>query len=392
MCYSSSMDTNHTQQEIIQFLQDLIRQPSISGSESGAAQIVKAKMESMDFDDVWMDEYGSVLASRTGNTEGPRLLFDAHMDVVPVSSENWQFPPFGGEIHQDRVWGRGATDIKGGLAAMIVSLGHLARSAFSGTLILSASIGEEQIEGLAMGPITASTHPDFAVICEPTGCHLASGQKGRTEFWVEVTGQPAHTSRPDLGENAIYRSLPVITTLRDLALPEDPLLGQGVMELIEIQSSPFPGECIVPFGCRLRYDRRLVSGETQESIRAGIEYSLADVHHWKMGFLSTHLTTYTGLELEQECFYPGWVLDPNTIWLQRARLGLRSAGIPDETITVPYCTHASYTAGVAGIPTILFGPSSIDLAHITDEYIEIEQLNQAARGFASLARSLTKES
>jgi putative selenium metabolism hydrolase len=238
------MDTDTTHEEIIQFLQNLIRQPSTSGSESGAAQIVKAKMESMDFDDVWMDEYGSVLASRIGNSAGPRLLFDAHMDVVPVSSENWQYPPFGGEIHQDRVWGRGATDIKGGLSAMIVSLGRLPRNAFSGTLILSASIGEEQIEGLAMRPITASTHPDFVVICEPTGCRLAAGQKGRTEFWIEVVGRPAHTSRPELGENAIYRSLPVITTLRDLTLPEDPLLGRGVMELIEIQSSPFPGNVL----------------------------------------------------------------------------------------------------------------------------------------------------
>jgi putative selenium metabolism hydrolase len=386
------MDTDNTQREIIEFLQDLIRQPSTSGSESGAASVVKAKMQSMDFDDVWVDEYGSVLGSRIGNSAGPRLLFDAHMDVVPASLGNWQYPPFGGEVHQGRVWGRGATDIKGGLAAMIISLGRLPRDAFSGTLILSASIGEEQIEGLAMAPITASIHPDFAVICEPTGCRLAAGQKGRTEFWIEVAGRPAHTSRPDLGENAIYRSLPVITTLRDLALPEDPLLGRGVMELIEIQSSPFPGECIVPSGCRLRYDRRLVSGETQEGIRAGIEYSLANINHWKMGFLSTRLTTYTSIELEQDCFYPGWVLDPNSMWLQKARQGLRSVGMPDETMTVPYCTHASYTAGVAGIPTILYGPSSIDLAHITDEYIEIEQLAQAARGFASLAQSLTKES
>jgi acetylornithine deacetylase/succinyl-diaminopimelate desuccinylase-like protein len=201
------MHTEDNLNEMITFLQDLIRQPSTSGKESGAGRVVQEKLASLDFDDVWLDEYGSVLATRSGATPGPRLLFDAHMDVVPVNNaENWRYPPFSGEIHADRVWGRGATDIKGGLAAMLVTLGRIPRTAFSGTLIVSASIGEEQIEGLAMQPIIARVQPDFAVICEPTGCRLAAGQKGRTEFWIEISGRPAHTSRPDLGDNAIYRA------------------------------------------------------------------------------------------------------------------------------------------------------------------------------------------
>jgi putative selenium metabolism hydrolase len=384
------MHTEDNLNEIIAFLQDLIRQPSTSGNESAAGQVVQEKLASLDFDDVWLDEYGSVLATRSGATPGPRMLFDAHMDVVPVNNAvNWRYPPFSGEIHTDRVWGRGATDIKGGLAAMLVTLGRIPRTAFSGTLILSASIGEEQIEGLAMQPIIARVQPDFTVICEPTGCRLATGQKGRTEFWIEIGGRPAHTSRPELGDNAIYRSLPVVESLRNLNMPEDPLLGRGVMELIEIQSKPFPGECIVPYGCRLRYDRRLVSRETQPGIQVEIEEALAAFSNWEMGFQTTPLTTCTGIDLVQDCFYPGWVLDPESIWLKKARRGLRSVGLQDETITVPYCTHASFTAGVAGIPTIIFGPSTIDLAHITDEYIEIEQLRMAASGFAALAQHLS---
>jgi putative selenium metabolism hydrolase len=376
--------------DMIAFLQDLIRQPGTSGKESGAGRVVQEKLASLDFDDVWLDEYGSVMAARSSARPGPRLLFDAHMDVVPVNNaEEWRYPPFGAEIHDHRVWGRGATDIKGGLAAMIVALASIPRTAFSGTLIVSASIGEEQIEGLAMQPIIANTRPDFVVICEPTGCQLAAGQKGRTEFWIEVSGRPAHTSRPDLGDNAIYHALPMIETLRRLKLPEDPILGQGVMELIEIQSSPFPGECIVPDGCRLRYDRRLIGGETQAGIQAEIEGALAGISHWQMGFQTTHLTTCTGIDLVHDCFYPGWVLNPESAWVKKARQGLRSVGLPDDTITVPYCTHASYTAGVAGIPTLIFGPSTIDLAHITDEYIEIEQLRKAATGFSALAQHLS---
>jgi putative selenium metabolism hydrolase len=384
------MQTKEIQSEIIQFLQALIRQPSTPGKENGAAEVVQAKLKTLDFDEVWVDAYGSVLAVRSGHAAGPRILFDAHMDVVPVMNpEAWRYPPFAGVVDDHRVWGRGATDIKGGLAAMIMAIGRLPRSSFSGTLFLSASIGEEQIEGLAMQPIISSVTPDFVVVCEPTGCKLATGQKGRTEFWIDVEGRPAHTSRPDLGDNAIYRALPMIDALRSLQLPADPDLGNGVMELIEIQSSPFPGECIVPYGCRMRYDRRLVSGETQPGIRAEIEQALSNQVNWKMGFVSTPLKTYTGLELVHDCFYPGWVLDPESAWLIKAHMGLKAAGLPEETIAVPYCTHASYTAGIAGIPTVIFGPSSIDLAHITDEYIQIDQMFQAANGFSALAQYLS---
>jgi putative selenium metabolism hydrolase len=386
------MQNMKTRSEIIEFLQDLIRQPGTPGKEDGAARAVKAKLDGLDFDDVRVDEYGSVLAVRSGTAPGPRILFDAHMDVVPVTnSENWRYPPFDGVVDDERVWGRGATDIKGGLAAMIVALGRLQRDAFSGTLILSASIGEELIEGLAMEPVVSYAQPDFVVICEPTACQLALGQKGRTEFWIEVEGRPAHTSRPELGDNAIYRSIPIISALRKLHLPADLLLGNGVMEIIEIQSRPMPGECIVPFGCRLRYDRRLVSGETQAGIQKEIKQALSHFTNWKMGFLSTRLTTYTGLELSHDCFYPGWVLDPQSEWVRKARRAVKTAGLPEEPIVVPYCTHASYTAGIAGIPTVIFGPSTIELAHITDEYIQIEQLMKAAGGFSALAQHLSRD-
>jgi acetylornithine deacetylase/succinyl-diaminopimelate desuccinylase-like protein len=207
-----------------------------------------------------------------------------------------------------------------------------------------------------MKPIVAAAQPDFVIISEPTGCRIATAQKGRTEFWIDIEGRPSHTSRPELGDNAIYRAMPVISALRNLRMPADPVLGRGVMELIEIQSTPFPGECIVPFGCRLRYDRRLVSGETQSGIQTEIEQVLAEIGQWTMGFQSTPLQTYTGIELEHDCFYPGWVLDSTSPWLASARQALLSVGLPDELLAVPYCTHASYTAGVPESQPSFSGP------------------------------------
>jgi acetylornithine deacetylase/succinyl-diaminopimelate desuccinylase-like protein len=273
---------------------------------------------------------------------------------------------------------------------MLFALGRVPRDEFAGTLILSASVGEEQIEGAALRPICSQTQPDFAVIVEPTACQLAIAQKGRTEFWIEVSGKPAHTSRPELGENAVERAVDLVPRLRTVRPPVDPRLGSGVMTLIEMHSSPFPGECIVPYNCRLRYDRRLVPGETRASVLAEVRTALEGAEHWSLGYQTTSLTTYTGVELHNECFFSAWELPENSPWLQKACRGLISAGIEPVMTTAPYCTNGSYTAGEAGIPSLIFGPSQIGLAHVVDEYIEVTDLWKSYNAFTGLAKELGK--
>jgi len=378
--------------EVIAFTQDLVRQPSLTGEEAGAAAVVRGKMEALDYDEVRVDEYGNVIAVRHGERPGPRLLFDAHLDVVPANNpQAWGSNPFGGELRDGKIWGRGATDIKGGLAGIVIGLGRMPRQDIAGTLIVSASIGEEQIEGIALEQVVKSTQPDFALICEPSDCQLGVGQKGRTEFWIQASGRPAHTSRPELGDNAIYRALSIVGALRRLRPPDDSLLGPGVMELVEIVSEPFPGECTVPYGCRLRYDRRLASGETRQSVRDEIYSALKGLDQWETGYQTANLVTYTGLRLEKEQFHAGWAMDPASAWLRKAEQGLRQAGIQPHRIAVPYCTNGSYSAGEAGLPTLIFGPSSIRLAHVVDEYIEVEELLRGMRGLVALAAALGRQ-
>lgn len=379
-------------EEIINFTQELIRIKSLSGEEGALAQAVENKLRSMDFDEVFVDEYGSVVATRAGKRQGSRVLFDAHMDVVPVQNpKSWSVDPFGGELRDRKIWGRGATDIKGGLAGMVITLGRLPREVFCGTLILSASVGEELIEGAALQRVVESTHPDGAVIIEPTQCHLGIGQKGRTGFWIKVRGKPAHTSNPEIGENAVYKAVAVIQRLRDLPLPVDPFLGKGVMELIEICSTPFPGECTVPYECLLRFDRRLVDGESQDTIRSAVENTLASLKDWEMGFNNTIFKTYTGQLVKQLEFHPGWMIEPTSIWVKKASESLKSANLDQEYIKVPYCTNGSCTAGILQLPTVIFGPSTVELAHVIDEYIEVDELLRGAGGLAHLAIKLGKK-
>ena len=385
----AGLKVHSLQDEVVGLTRELVRHPSLSGQEQSAAMLVRQFIQSLDFDEVWVDELGNVVAARYGDQPGPRLLFDAHLDVVPPTQpDSWTCDPFGGEMRDGRIWGRGATDIKGGLAALLLGLGNLPRRDLKGALFISASIGEEHMEGAALQPIVARTQPDFAVICEPTGCQLGVAQKGRTEFWIQVAGTPAHTSQPDMGDNAIYRAAEIIQDLRRLPLAEDPLLGRAVMELIEIVSSPFPGNCIVPDGCRLRYDRRLLPGDTRQSLMDSLHEAMANHQRWSIGFQPVRLETYTGHVLEGEHFYPAWTLPEDSPWLAKARQGLEMNGLTAKSMAVPYCTNASFTAGQAGIPSLIFGPSDISLAHIVDEYVEVDELMRAVAGFTGLAKAL----
>ncbi|MGE5139247.1 MAG: M20/M25/M40 family metallo-hydrolase, partial [Rudaea sp.] len=168
------------------------------------------------------------------------------------------------------------------------------------------------------------------------------------------------------------------------------VLGEGIMELAEIVSSPFPGKSIVPDRCRALYDRRLMRGETMESVLDSFRAALADLSDWSVEFATARVECYTGQVLEMLDFHPGWAIDTRGDWYARAARGLRAARLEPEPFVAPYCTNGSYSAGRAGIPTIIFGPSTIELAHRIDEYIEVEELLRGAEGFAGLARELAR--
>ena len=243
------MQTKAIQDETVAFAQEIVRINSLSGEEGAVAAAIAAKMRALAYEQVQVDAFGSVIAQRSGQQPGPRILFDAHMDVVPVTNpEAWTCDPLGGELREGKIWGRGASDMKGPLAAAVVALGHLPAEAFAGTLIVSTSIGEEKHEGAGLEKVMEIARPDFVVICEPNGGTLGIGQKGRAGLWVDVLGKPAHSAVPHLGENAVYKAVEIITRLRQMPLPADELLGEGILELIDAVSRPYPSRSTVPVG------------------------------------------------------------------------------------------------------------------------------------------------
>ncbi len=376
--------------EAVAFAQEIVRLPSVSGDEEAVAAAVEAEMRLLGYTGVGRDALGSVVGVVRGERPGGTVLVDGHMDTVPPGDEaEWSHAPHSGDVEDGRLWGRGAVDVKGSLAAAVVAVGSLPRERLAGEIVVSASVGEEMVEGVALARVL-DVHPaDCVVICEPTGLRLGIGHKGRTALVLTATGRPAHSAHPERGENAVYRMIDAIGRVRAIPPRTDDALGAGVMELVEMVSEPLPGTSIVPWGARARFDRRLVRGESAASVLAEVREALAP--HGERVRVALHrapLACYTGASLEVEDFHPAWALDGESDAVRRARAALREAGLPDATWLAPYSTNGAASAGERGIPTLIYGAGEITDAHVADEAAEIDALEAAFRGYRALALAL----
>lgn len=385
--------------KLIALCRELIRRPSVSGEEQAAAEYLRSTMLSLGYHGAETDRYGSVLGCIRGSRPGPAILLDGHIDTVPVGDPAlWTHDPFAGEIQGDRLYGRGTSDMKGSVAAMVLAAARFAKDTggdFQGTIWVSCSVQEERFEGVACREIARLAQPDYVIVGEATGTALNIGQRGRAEVVVETRGVSCHSANPEKGVNAVYHMAELIGALRRLPPPEHPLLGKGILELTDIISEPYPGASVVPALCRATFDRRLLPGETPESILSPIQEAAADLKTRLpqldvRAYLSQGSSTcWTGEVMEAERFFPAWVLPEDHPLVQGALRGLQEAGLDAPLSHYAFCTNASSFCGELGIPTVGFGPSRENLAHTADEYIEISQLERACRGFQGILRALT---
>ena len=267
------------QQEVIALCRRLVQCKSYSGEESGVAEVLKKYFQSHGFDDVSVDNYGNCLGYMQGTRSGPTILLDGHMDTVPVTEpESWNYPPFGAEIHDGKIHGRGTSDMKGALAAMCCGVANFAsdtKKKFAGNIYVAGVVHEECFEGVAARNVSKLVKPDYVIIGEASGLNIKIGQRGRAEVKLEVFGKPAHSANPEKGINAVYKICKLVEAIRKLPVTREPFLGEGILELTDIKSSPYPGASVVPEYCMATYDRRLLTGESKESVLAPLEKLVA---------------------------------------------------------------------------------------------------------------------
>ncbi len=387
---------------LIELCGHLLKIPSMSGEENLLVDKLKSVFEEIGFDDIYVDEYGSITARLIGNKPGPRILFDAHMDTVPVKdAAKWKHDPFGGEIEDGRIYGRGASDMKGALSSMIAAAENFLNEHgrdFCGEVCIAGVVHEECFEGVAARKISARVKPDLVIIGEASNLKLNHGQRGRAEIVAETFGKSSHSSNPDKGINAVHKMLKLVKEISSLECFSHEVLGKGILELTDIISSPYPGASVVPDYCRVTYDRRLLTGETAqqvlEPLQGLIDRLKAEDPDFaaSVSFSSGEEKCFTGNTIQGERFFPAWLYDPGEDFVQRAWGALKEIGLSPELSHYSFCTNGSHYAGEAGIKTLGFGPSYEHLAHIADEYVEIHQLQKACQGYKKIMEEfLTKE-
>lgn len=383
-----------TRDSLITLTQDLIRIPSLSGEESDVVHFIATEMKNLAYDAIHIDELGSVTGSIYGDAEGASILLDCHIDTVGVENRDaWSSDPFSAEIRDDRIYGRGAADMKGAAAAMIAAVADFKRrtgGAFSGSVHVACTVCEECFEGYAASLVSERINADVVIIGEASELNLKHGQRGRAEISLSTSGKSCHSSNPEEGVNAIEAMLAVLPEILSLSAPSHPVLGDGILVVTDIVSTPYPGRSVLPDRCTVTFDRRLLIGESRSSILAPIKRILGEHPAVEAELRCTEgeIASYTGRTIKAERFFDAWLMADDHPVVQQSLAALNGSGIPARLSHYRFCTNGSRYAGVLAIPTIGFGPGSEEMAHTVDEYIAIDDLVTAHTGYLALIERL----
>jgi len=381
--------------QMIRFCQRLVQTPSTSGQERNVALLIESEMKRLAYDEVWIDEWGNVIGLLRGRRALKSVMFNAHMDTVaPDNASDWPHPPYSGEIHDGLLWGRGAADMKGPLAAMVYAAGILASEEIRppGDLYVACVVHEE-VFGLGTRKLLETLRTDYALVGEASNNQLARGQRGRIGLVVDLTGKSVHASMPHRGVNPYQVLSRFLLALEDIDIPNGGQFGASTVAPTRIESEPTDSN-VIPASVRLHLDWRNVPGENGHDVIAKLQPLLdscvaqVDGSNGRLQFYSRELQTWTGKKQVVTSICPPFGLDNGSPLLNRAKWILGNAlNRPVETIIWPFGTDGGHLAA-AGIPTIGFGPGDPNVIHTSFEHIPITGLVEGMVGYVALAMEL----
>ncbi|NOR67070.1 MAG: YgeY family selenium metabolism-linked hydrolase [Woeseiaceae bacterium] len=389
-------DAMNVKADLIRFMQDIIRIPSLSSEEGAVIQRIRDEMLRLDYDEVTVDPMGNLLG-RLGS--GPRVIaLDGHVDTVDVGDPSlWDRDPHSGDIENGILYGRGTSDMKGGVASSVYAGGILKKKGIPDevTLYVTATVQEEDCDGLCWQYIVNEDElrPDLVVITEPTSLRIYRGHRGRMELEVHTSGVSCHGSAPERGVNAVYKMAGIIADIEKLnerLEPRDPL-GKGTVTISDIRSTS-PSLCAVADGCTIHLDRRLTMDETEDTSVAEI-LALPSVQDAAatVTVLDYAVPSYSGLTYPTRKYYPTWETPESEPAVQAARTAYRQAfGEEPEGGYWTFSTNGVATAGMHDIPTIGFGPGHEHFAHAPNEQTEIEHLVCCTAFYTALVDTFAK--
>ena len=321
----------------------------------------------------------------TSDDDAPLVLWEVHQDTVPI--DGMTIEPFGAVIESGRIYGRGACDIKGGMSSMLTAVSLLADKALPVKLVLACTVNEEhgfsgaaQIQNLYRSAESKllPRRPDAIIVSEPTELNAVVAHKGAVRWRIETHGVAGHSSSPDDGDNAIYRMAEVVTSLESYAgdvvggLASHPRLTPPTLSVGMISGGLSVNT--IPPSAEIAVDRRVLPGESPSTARQHVIDHLSQFEK-----ITHHPPDISTGALSDECNgqLAGYLTDV-----------LRPLKIDCKPIGVPYGTDAATLSDgdqTAPIPTVVFGPGSIEQAHREDEWVAIEQLEQAVEALCAIA-------
>ena len=382
---------NSSREDIIQFMLDICAIPSMDSKIGPVGERVQAEMKKLGFDEVRFYKMGNTIG-RIGN--GKRVIvYDSHIDTVGVGNPSeWKWDPFKGKIEDGVLYARGACDEKGSTPGMIYSLA-MARDLglLEGWTAYYFGNMEEWCDGIAPNTFVEmdpGVRPDFVVIGEPTKMQTYRGHKGRLEMVVRSRGRSAHAASNHLGDNAIYKLLPVIAGIRDLEpqLGDHEFLGHGKITVSDMLVQT-PSINAVPDEAVIFIDRRMTFGETKEQVRAQVEALIPEEYTEtvKLEELFYDEPSYTGFVFPVDKYFPAWALEEDHPLVLAGQEARKRIGLPEAASGKwNFSTNGIYWAGKAGIPSIGFGPGDEETAHTVNDSVSLEDMVKATEFYAIL--------
>ena len=355
--------------------------PRIEASGSGEAEIAACSAELLEgwgFDvSLTEPEPGRPnVVGRMG--EGPRsLMFNGHLDTVGV--EGMTIDPFGAEVRDGRLWGRGSCDMKGGVAALLSAAAALARWGPPNELIVALTADEEHASTGMAGLTEAGVRADAAVVCEPTGLAVMPAHKGFV--WVEAgfSGRAAHGSRPDQGVDAILHAAEFLVAMAEyeeslFERAPHPLLGWGSIHAGTISGGAAPS--VYPEHCEVVVERRTLPEESPEAVMRELAAVVAGLGE----------EARSGAALRMTLERPGTEVAEASPLVQGLLTAIAAAG-RDPTIEGMTAWVDAAFLNQCGTPAVCFGPGSIAQAHSADEWIAIDEIESCARILEGFGRA-----
>lgn len=360
----------------IELTQELVRINSENppGNEEAIAKYIKDFLDDLkipsELIEIEKNRFDVVASIGKGNG----MMMNGHMDTVPAGDINkWRYEPFAGKIVGGKLYGRGSSDMKGGIASILAAVKNLSKEKFKRKLLL-AFVADEEVA------LRGSTHLiknmkyvfkdiKYGLIGESSTMKARFAQKGVTDIVVRFKGKAAHGSKPELGDNAIYKAADFIQELRklieELKKKKNHVLGSGTINVGVIKGGTKVN--VVPELCEMEIDRRLIPGENIKTINVEIKRILKKLR--------------LNADIEFRNFRLPMQLDKN---LELIRILKSITKI--ELVGEPGYTEAELFYRDAKIPCVSFGPGIAYQAHVTDEYVPIKNLQRATKIYEELIR------